>query len=87
VFKKGDRVEILSIKDTGTVLNTYIQEDGTACVAVEPDHPEKLIPKEKWESKKTVERHVSYHTFNGDLRILNTESNPEWADLWEKNVK
>jgi hypothetical protein len=85
-FKIGDRVEVISAEDTGTVINIYKNDDNEIIVAVEMDHPEKfepVLPKE-YQHIKTAKRCVC-HTTEDDVRLLIGRGSKEWSTLWDSN--
>lgn len=86
-FKIGDRVKIISVKDTGTVIDA-----GEEMSIVQLDNPEKIVPIEMKETLKErgyeTPKVAKYHTFNDDLEHISSSGNPEkdWKDIWDSNT-
>lgn len=86
MIKIGDRVFIISYKETGTVINRYTVEGHDDTVVVSPDNPENVFPREK-DCPPDAARVVTIHTTEKDLELLGLTPNPEHADIWEQNSK
>ena len=81
-FKAGDRVLIVSLNETGSVIGPSRFRD---LIAVDPDHPEKFTPKERDHNGDTSIE-CTIHVEQRDLKHLNS-SKPEadWKDIWDES--
>lgn len=85
-FKKGDRVRIISLNETGTVSHAF--NNGSNYVSVIPDNKSNFIPLPSKEFPIGPDEDVEVCVMCNpeDLELLGVVNNdPEWEDLWDSS--
>lgn len=83
-FNVGDRVLILVLNWTGTIVEIYrsIHDIERFVVQVDSQHEITYTVNDSVERKK-----MRWHTHADDLQHLNSssKSEPDWKDIWDSN--